>query len=194
MSRVVFFKSAFEFRAWLSLNHLTATEIYVGYYKKGHANYNMSWSDSVDEALCFGWIDGVRKSLDEFSYQVRFTKRKKTSIWSKVNIEKVHQLIQSNKMLPEGLQAFEARTFDKTLVYSYEQPSYHFIIEYENIFKQNIQAYQFFQSWANSYKKNAIFWVMSAKRETTQHARLYSLIEDCALGINKWKANKWKKQ
>jgi uncharacterized protein YdeI (YjbR/CyaY-like superfamily) len=116
----VFFKSSDAFREWLIKNHAKEDVLFVGFYKKDSPNFNMTWSESVDEALCFGWIDGVRRSIDSESYCIRFTKRRPKSIWSTVNIEKIQKLITSNKMYPAGLKAFEELDKNKSKIYSYE--------------------------------------------------------------------------
>src|SRR6266545_8054500 len=118
-----FFKTPAEFRAWLEANHSSSAELWVGFYKKGSGKPSITWPESVDEALCFGWIDGIRKSLDETSYTIRFTPRKSQSIWSAVNIGRADELIKQGLMMPTGMAAFEARKENKSGIYSYEQRS-----------------------------------------------------------------------
>lgn len=188
-----FFKSSKEFRDWLVKNHEIKDELIVGFYKKGTAKFNMTWSESVDEALCFGWIDGVRNSVDEESYCIRFTKRRPSSIWSAVNVDKINKLIASNKMFPAGLKAFEALKENKSKIYSYETDALILSKPFEIEFKKNQKAWAFFQTLAPSYKKNSINWIMSAKQESTQLKRLSAIIQESEAGLNRWKNNKWKK-
>jgi uncharacterized protein YdeI (YjbR/CyaY-like superfamily) len=173
----VFFKNQGEFRKWLEVNHKKETELFVGFYKKGSGKYNMSWSDSVDEALCFGWIDSTRRSIDEESYSIRFTPRKKTSIWSAVNIAKVKELTKSGMMMPAGAEAFKHRKEEKSKVYSFENDTKKLNPDLEKRFKLNIAAMDFFLKQAPSYQKMVVFWIMSAKREETRIARLEKLIK-----------------
>ncbi|HRI01337.1 MAG TPA: YdeI/OmpD-associated family protein [Saprospiraceae bacterium] len=189
----VFFESEKEFRKWLEKNHQKASEIFVGFYKLHTGKPSLSWSESVDQALCFGWIDGVRKSIDEDSYQIRFTPRKKSSIWSKINIEKVERLIQLGQMTEKGIEAYQYRTEEKSKVYSFEKKDVTFSQEYESEFKANKSAYAYFQSLAAAYKKSSIHWVMSAKQTTTQQKRLKELIAYSEAQTNPWKNNKYKK-
>jgi uncharacterized protein YdeI (YjbR/CyaY-like superfamily) len=175
----VFFKNQGEFRKWLEVNHKKETELFVGFYKKGSGKHNMSWSDSVDEALCFGWIDSIRRSIDEESYSIRFTPRKKTSIWSAVNIAKVKTLSKAGLMMPAGVEAFKHRKEEKSKVYSFESDTKKLIPSLEKKFKENISARDFFLKQAPSYQKMIIHWIMSAKREETQFARLEKLIKHC---------------
>jgi uncharacterized protein YdeI (YjbR/CyaY-like superfamily) len=175
-----FFKSADEFRAWLEANHDTAKELWVGYHKKGTGKPSMTWPESVDQALCFGWIDGIRKSVNENSYTNRFTPRKRTSNWSTVNINRVQELIRLGLMQPAGLKAFEERDQKKDQSYSYEARERGLSEAYQEQFKTNAKAWDFFESQPASYKKGASWWVMSAKQEVTQKKRLAQLIEDSA--------------
>lgn len=172
----IFFPNTDEFRKWLEENHQSASEVLVGYYKVKTGKPSMNWSDSVDEALCFGWIDGIRRSIDENSYYNRFTPRRPRSNWSRVNIEKVEKLIQQGKMHPAGLAAYNKRTDLKTETYSYENLPEKLSDELEAVFRQHPKAWDFFLSQAPSYKKTKIYWVMSAKQPATQEARLAKLI------------------
>lgn len=172
----VFFANSAEFRKWLEENHQTETELVVGYYKIGSKKPSMNWSESVDEALCFGWIDGIRKSVDNESYCNRFTPRKPRSNWSAVNIKKVEELIRSGKMAPAGLAAFEKRSEKRSSIYSYENRPEKFNPEMEAQFKEHIDAWNFFSKLSPSYQKTHIYWVMSAKQEATQLSRLDKLI------------------
>jgi uncharacterized protein YdeI (YjbR/CyaY-like superfamily) len=173
--------TADEFRAWLEQNHETATEIEVVFYKKGSGKPSMTWSESVDEALSFGWIDGVRRGRDEESYTIRFTPRKPRSTWSKVNVEKARRLIAHGLMRPAGVAAFERRTDDNTGIYSFENET-ELAPEYEARLRANKAAADYFDSRPPWYRRTAIHLVMSAKREETRERRLVALIEDSAAG------------
>jgi uncharacterized protein YdeI (YjbR/CyaY-like superfamily) len=174
----VFFAGAAEFRAWLEANHASETELLVGFYKKGSGKQNMTWSESVDQALCFGWIDGVRRGLDEESYTIRFTPRKPKSTWSKVNVAKVAELERKGLMRSAGRKAFEARSEDNTGVYSFERD------EPADLPRERFStaAWEFFESQPPWYRRAAAHWVSSAKRETTRERRLTTLVEDSAAG------------
>jgi uncharacterized protein YdeI (YjbR/CyaY-like superfamily) len=172
----LFFANTSEFRAWLEKNHQSETEVFVGYYKVHTKKPTMNWSESVDEALCFGWIDGIRRSIDEESYCNRFTPRNPRSNWSAVNIKKVEELIERGKMTPAGLAAFEKRTENKSAVYSYENRPEKFDQELETRFQENPKAWEFFLKQAHSYRKTVMYWVMSAKQKPTQLSRLEKLI------------------
>jgi len=189
----IFFAKQSDFRKWLQKNHKRETELLVGFYKVGSGKPGMTWSQSVDEALCFGWIDGVRKSIDKDSYQIRFTQRKPTSIWSAINIKKVAELTKQGKMQPAGLVSFEKRTEQKSKIYTYENEEAKFTQTFEKEFKANKKAWSYFQSLAPSYKKLSTHWVMRAKQDSTKTKRLSELIGDSEKGINKWKDNKYKK-
>ena len=187
-----FFAKQSDFRKWLQKNHKTETELLVGFHKVDSGKPSMTWSQSVDEALCFGWIDGVRKSIDKESYQIRFTQRKPTSIWSAVNIKKVEELTKQGLMQPAGLASFEKRIQSKSKRYSYEKDEVELTPNFKKQFKANKEAWDYFQSLAPSYRKVSTHWVMSAKQETTQIKRLNQLISDSAAGTNQWKDNKYK--
>ena len=188
-----FFASKSDFRKWLQKNHKNRTELLVGFYKAGSGKQSMTWSQSVDEALCFGWIDGVRKSIDNDSYQIRFTQRKPTSTWSAININKVEALIKQGLMQPAGLASFEKRIESKSKIYSYEKDEAELTPDFKKQFKANKKAWEYFQSLAPSYKKVSMHWVMSAMQEATRAKRLKKLIADSAMGTNQWKDNKYKK-
>lgn len=173
-----FFKTQRQLRDWLEKNHNKLDEVWIGYYKKATGKPSITWSESVDEAICFGWIDGIRKSIDEESYKIRFTPRKKNSNWSAVNIKKVEKLNKLGLMKKEGLKAFENRIESKSKVYSYEQKELELAEKYKSMFKQNKRAWNFFiNQLAPSYRKTSIRWVMSAKREETRLRRLETLIQ-----------------
>lgn len=178
----IFFENSQAFRRWLEENHTTGKELIVGYYKVSTGKPSMSWSDSVDQALCFGWIDGIRRSIDEESYCIRFTPRNPKSIWSAVNIKKAEQLIASGQMTPAGLKLFEMRKEEKAEVYTYENKVETFPPEVEERFKQNEKAWAFFSKQAPSYRKAVIYWIMSAKQKATFEKRLAQLIDSCEKG------------
>jgi uncharacterized protein YdeI (YjbR/CyaY-like superfamily) len=189
----IFFASPSEFRKWLEKNHDKAQELVVGFYKVGSGKANMTWSESIDQALCFGWIDGVRTSIDSNSYKIRFTPRKPSSIWSAVNIRKIKELTKQGLVHEAGLAAFKRRTAAKSKVYSFEKKEVGFSPVFEKLFKANKKAWAYFQSLAPGYRKTSIHWVMSAKQEGTQKKRLDILIADSERGTNQWKDNKYKK-
>lgn len=181
-NKPAFFGNRDDFRKWLEENHETGTEILVGYYKVGTGKPTMTWSDSVDEALCFGWIDGIRKSIDDESYCNRFTPRNPKSNWSAINIKKVEELIRLGKMTPAGLAAFEKRAEARSGVYSYENKPEQFSPELEARFGEHDAAWEFFSRQSTSYKKTAMLYVMSAKQEPTRFSRLEKLIQASANG------------
>lgn len=176
----LFFVEPAEFRKWLVTNHQTESELLVGYYKVGTKKPSMSWSESVDEALCFGWIDGIRKSIDNESYCNRFTPRNPKSNWSAINIKKVEELIRLGKMAPAGLAAYERRSEARSAIYSYENRPEKLSSELETLFRKNIFAWNFFTTQTPSYQKTIIYWVMSAKQEATRISRLDKLIHASA--------------
>lgn len=171
-----FFASQKKFRQWLEKNHDKKTELIVGYYKVASNKPSMTWSQSVDQALCFGWIDGVRRTIDDESYCIRFTPRKSTSIWSAINKKKVEELQKLGLMKPEGQKAFELRKEDRSKIYSHEKEPVKLEPAYEKQFKTNKAAWDFFDAQAPSYKKIMIYWIMNAKQEKTRLARLEKTI------------------
>lgn len=173
----LFFKDQWAFRQWLEENHQTATALMVGFYKVGSGKKSMTWPESVDQALCFGWIDGIRKSIDAESYTIRFTPRKKNSIWSAVNIKKVEELTAAGLMKPAGLLAFSYKKDERSRVYSHENALEELMPAFETMFKNDAKAWTFFQNQASSYRKQLIHWVMSAKQEKTKQDRLQKLID-----------------
>jgi uncharacterized protein YdeI (YjbR/CyaY-like superfamily) len=178
-----FFASPAEFRAWLEANHDQRRELLVGFYKKGSGRPSMTWSESVDEALCFGWIDGVRRSLDAERYTIRFTPRKPASIWSNVNIAKVEMLLNEDRMRPAGLAAWERRDPEKSGIYAFErQTPAEFDAELERRFRRERGAWTFFQKQPPGYRRLATHYVTSAKRPETRERRLTVLIEHSAKG------------
>jgi uncharacterized protein YdeI (YjbR/CyaY-like superfamily) len=179
-TKPIFFKSPSDLRKWFEKNYASVTELWVGYYKKGSGKPSITWPESVDEALCFGWIDGIRKSLDDQSYVIRFTPRRKGSIWSAVNIKRVGELSEQGLMRESGHAAFEKRKEYKSGVYSYEQRGDQLVEPYATKFKRNKKAWKFFQSQSPGYRKLANWWVVSAKKEETRLRRLEKLIDDSA--------------
>ena len=177
-----FFESSADFRDWLESHHAIATELWVGFHKKKSGKPSMTWPESVDQALCFGWIDGIRKSVDEASYVIRFSPRKPTSIWSAVNIRRATELAAGGLMRPSGIKAYELRKENRSGIYSYEQRSHVLPEPYEKILKGNKLAWDFFQSQPPSYRKLAVWWVVSAKKEETRLKRLEKLIEFSSRG------------
>ncbi|MBI5567208.1 MAG: YdeI/OmpD-associated family protein [Chloroflexi bacterium] len=172
-----FFPTPADFRRWLKTHHATEKELLVGFYKIGSGQPSITWPESVDQALCFGWIDGVRKRVDDESYTIRFTPRKSTSTWSAVNIKRVEELTQQGLMQPAGLKAFEARKENRSGIYSYEQRSAALPPEYEKVLKKNKAAWTFFQAQPASYRKAAMWWIVSGKQEATRLKRLEQLID-----------------
>ena len=177
-----FFPTPAAFRKWLETNHASATELLVGFYKKDSGHPSITWPESVDQALCFGWIDGVRRRIDDVSYSIRFTPRKQISNWSAINIARVAELTRLALMRPAGLRAFEQRREDKSAIYAYENAVRTLDPVDEKTFRANRKAWQFFNAQAPSYRRVCIYWVTSAKREETRARRLATLINDSANG------------
>lgn len=177
-----FFPTQEKFREWLEKHYQKETELVVGFYKVSTKKPCMTWSESVDQALCFGWIDGVRKSIDEESYTIRFTPRKKSSIWSAINIKKVEALTKAGLMKEAGLKAFELKSEERSGIYSHEKEAYVFDPELEKQFKANKKAWEYFSNQAPSYRKVMIHWMMSAKQEKTRLSRLEKAIKFSAEG------------
>jgi uncharacterized protein YdeI (YjbR/CyaY-like superfamily) len=171
-----------EFRRWLEAHHATDTEVWVGFYKKGTGRPTMTWSESVDEALCYGWIDGVRKSLDAERYVIRFSPRKAVSIWSNVNIAKVGRLIEAGRMRPAGMAAWARRDETKSGIYSFERMAATLNDAQTAQFRKNRRAWSFFEKQPPYYKRVAAHYVSSAKREETRARRLAILISHSAKG------------
>ena len=178
-----FFETPDDFRRWLAEHHERAEVLWVGYFKKSTGRPSITWPESVDEALCFGWIDGLRKKVDEEAYTIRFTPRKPTSHWSKVNLEKVEQLLAEDRMAPAGLAAWEARDPKRSGRASYEreQPA-KLPAEMEERFRANGAAWAWFSDQAPWYRRTALHWATSAKRQATRDRRLDTLIDDSASG------------
>ena len=171
-----FFRTPADFETWLEKNHAKATELWVGFYKKDSGKPSITWPESVDQALCFGWIDGIRKRVDEISYQIRFTPRRRGSIWSRTNIKRAKELVRQKQMRPTGLKAFAARIENKSGIYSYEQRTTELEEPYATYLKKNKAASNFFERQPPSYRKMIGWWIISAKKEETRMARLAKLI------------------
>ena len=178
---LTFFADALHFRAWLEKNHASEAELIVGFRKVGSGLPSITWPQSVDEALSFGWIDGVRRRIDDQSYQIRFTPRRTGSIWSLVNVAKVQELIAQGRMHTVGIAAYEARNHKKTGVYAFEraQPA-ELASEETRAFKKNALAWKYFESSAPSYRRVMNHWVVSAKQPATRARRLEQLMQACA--------------
>ena len=174
-----FFATASELRDWLEANHATANELWVGFHKRGSGKASIAWQELVDEELCFGWIDGVRKGIDDMRYANRITPRTPRSTWSAINIARANELIGLGRMQPAGLKAFERRSDKRSAIYSYEQRNAGRLDpKAERSFRANKTAWAFFHAQAPSYQRAAIWWVISAKREETRQKRLATLIGD----------------
>jgi len=177
-----FFHTPADFGTWLEKNHATATELWVGFYKKDSGKPSITWPESVDQALCFGWIDGIRQGVDEISYQIRFTPRRRGSIWSATNIKRAKELVRQKQMRPTGLKAFATRIENKSGIYSYEQRSTELKRPYAKLLEKNKAASNFFKKQSPSYRKMIDWWIISAKKEETRMARLAKLISESAKG------------
>ncbi|HUS13099.1 MAG TPA: YdeI/OmpD-associated family protein [Pyrinomonadaceae bacterium] len=177
-----FFKTPADLRQWLKMHHASVAELWVGFHKKDSGKQSITWPESVDEALCFGWIDGIRKSIDETSYMIRFTPRRTRSIWSTVNIRRANELLKQKLMQPAGLKAFAARQEYRSGIYSYEQRTADLPDHYGKLLKKNYAAWKFFHAQSPYYKKAINWWVLCAKKEETRLKRLNKLIEDSAHG------------
>lgn len=188
-----FFSTPADFRRWLEAHHATETELLVGFYKVSSGQPSITWPESVDQALCFGWIDGLRKRVDDERYTIRFTPRKPASTWSAVNIKRVQELTQLGLMAPAGLKAFEARQENRSGIYSYEQRTAELPAEYEKALKANRAAWTFFQAQPASYRKAAMWWIVSAKQEATRLKRLEQLIDLSAHEQQIPQFTRWKK-
>jgi len=188
-----FFTSPEKFREWLERNHDSATELLIGFHKKSSGKKSITYAEALDEALCFGWIDGVRKSLNEISYMQRFTPRKPRSIWSNINVKHVERLKQEGRMHRAGIEAYERRAPERTGIYSFENAPRELPSEYEKTFRRNKAAWKFFQEQPAGYRRLMVFRTVSAKKEETRLRRLKQLIESSEkgerMGILKQKDN-----
>lgn len=178
----VFFPAPAAFRAWLEKHHKTADELWVGYYRKDSGKPTITWQQSVDEALCFGWIDGIRKKISDEAYTNRFTPRRAGSNWSAINVAKVKQLTRQKRMQPAGLAAFGKRTEKKSRVYTYEQVSHTLAPDLKKRFRANRKAWLFFEQQPPYYRKLMTGWLNGAKQEATRLRRLDKLMAACASG------------
>jgi uncharacterized protein YdeI (YjbR/CyaY-like superfamily) len=181
-SRVEIFADAAAFRAWLVEHHASAREVWVGYYKKGVPKTAISYPEAVEEALCFGWIDGITRRIDDEVYANRFTPRRRTSSWSAINIAKVAELTRAGRMHPAGQRAFEERDRRRDASYSYENRPRSLPPAAEARLRADADAWAYWQAQAPGYRRTATHWVLSAKREQTRERRLATLVEDCAAG------------
>ncbi|HEY0729268.1 MAG TPA: YdeI/OmpD-associated family protein [Pyrinomonadaceae bacterium] len=177
-----FFATPEKFREWLEKNHASETELLVGFHKKGSGKKSITYAEALDEALCFGWIDGVKRSLNETSYTQRFTPRRARRIWSLVNVKHVERLKKEGRMHAAGVAAYEQRDPKRTGIYAFENAPRELSAEYEKQFRKVKGAWEYFQTYPPYLKKTVSFWVMSAKKEETRSARLQRLIESCARG------------
>ncbi|HXI14319.1 MAG TPA: YdeI/OmpD-associated family protein [Thermoanaerobaculia bacterium] len=182
MMQPTFFDTPSAFRSWLGKNHQTETELLVGFHKKDSGLASITWPESVDVALCFGWIDGVRRRIDDRSYSIRFTPRKRTSTWSVVNIRRIAELTRSGLMHAAGLKAFEQRSEAKSGIYAYENAPQDLSQKDERTFRSNRKAWRFFSSQPPSYRRLMIHWIVNAKKEQTRTKRLSALIHDSEEG------------
>jgi uncharacterized protein YdeI (YjbR/CyaY-like superfamily) len=180
--KLTFFRTPSDLQKWFAKNHSIARELWVGFYKKSSGKPSITWPESVDEALCYGWIDGIRKSVDAFSYTIRFTPRRPGSIWSHVNIKRARALAKQQRMHPNGLRAFRARKENKSGIYSYEQRRDQLEEPYASLLRKNETAWKFFQAQRASYRKAIGWWVVSVKREETRLKRLEKLIQESEYG------------
>jgi uncharacterized protein YdeI (YjbR/CyaY-like superfamily) len=177
----VFFESPAAWRKWLAANHSKEDDLWVGFHKRATGRPSLTWPESVDEALCFGWIDGLRKSIDSERYKIRFTQRRAGSVWSAVNVKRVAELTKNRRMRAAGLRAFKQRTDAKTAIYSFEQrkdPKLPPALLKE--FKANAGAWRFFSAQPPGYQRMMTWWVINAKKEETRLRRLAKLIDECA--------------
>ena len=179
-----YFRAPAQFRTWLKEHHDTETELWVGFYKKGSGTPSITWSEAVDEALCYGWVDGIRKSVDDQRFANRFTPRKPSSTWSEINVRRVEELTRQRRMRAPGRKAFEARQPEKTGTYSYEQ-RYDVTLPpgLERRFRAKKKAWTWFHDQPPGYRSTALYWVMSAKKQETRERRLAILIGDSAAGL-----------
>ena len=177
-----FFVSRERFRAWLAKHHSAEAELWIGFYRKASGRPSITYDEALEEALCFGWIDGVRKRLDDEAYVQRFTPRRPKSYWSAVNVKRANELIAQKRMTAAGLRAFERRDADATAKYSFERAAPNFTSAQLKVFRSNPTAWEFFQSQPPGYRRLMTFWVASAKKDETRVQRLARLMKDSAAG------------
>lgn len=183
MAKPRFFASPAAFRAWLERHHRTASELLVGFHKRHTGTPSLTWPESVDEALCYGWIDGVRRRIDDATYTIRFSPRKPGSIWSAVNLKRARALVKEGRMRPAGLRVFQERDRKKSGLYSFEQRrKIRLPPRFARLLRANPKAWAFFRSQAPWYRRTARFWVVAAKQEATRLSRLTQLIDCSARG------------
>jgi uncharacterized protein YdeI (YjbR/CyaY-like superfamily) len=178
-----FFKTPADFRSWLEKHHARADELLVGFYKRESGKPSITWPESVDEALCFGWIDGIRRRIDDIRYSIRFTPRRRGSIWSSVNTKRVAELTKEKRMRPAGVKAFAARDPKKTGIYSFERETATLPAEFAKVFRANTKAWKFWEAQPPGYRRLAAYFVTSAKQDETRRRRLDLLIRDSARGL-----------
>ena len=184
----IFFAGSDDFRGWLEKHHQTITEQWVGFHRKSSGRVSITWPEAVDEALCFGWIDGLRKTIDTGSYKIRFTPRRLSSIWSAINIARMTELILEGRVRLAGMTAFQKRTPAKSHVYSYENLKTAILSSAATkLFRSESAAWKFFQQQSKSYRQTAIWWVVSAKRPQTRENRLQRLIASSKAGRRLWR-------
>jgi uncharacterized protein YdeI (YjbR/CyaY-like superfamily) len=180
--KVTFFETPADLRKWFRDHAASAEELWVGFYKKDSGKPSITWPESVDEALCVGWIDGIRKSIDDARYKIRFTPRRKGSIWSAVNIRRVGALTGERRMRPAGLEAYEARIANKSGIYSYEQRRDALEEPWNTMLRQHKAACEFFHAQPPSWRKAIGWWIISAKQEATRMKRFEKLVASSAAG------------
>ena len=178
-----FFSAPEKFHDWLQQHHDTEDELLIGFHKKASGKKSLTYQEALDEALCFGWIDGVRRALNETSYTIRFTPRKPKSIWSLVNVRHVERLTKEQRMQPAGIEAFARRDPKRTGIYAFENRPKKLSPEFEKQFRQHKRAWEFFEAQPPSFKRTVIFWIMSARKEETQLRRLNQTIDNSAKGV-----------
>ncbi len=184
----IFFAGSDDFRGWLEKHHQTITEQWVGFHRKSSGRVSITWPEAVDEALCFGWIDGLRKTIDTGSYKIRFTPRRLSSIWSAINIARMTELILEGRVRLAGMTAFQKRTPAKSHIYSYENRKTAILSSAATkLFRTESAAWKFFQQQSKSYRQTAIWWVVSAKRPQTRENRLQRLIASSKAGRRLWR-------
>jgi uncharacterized protein YdeI (YjbR/CyaY-like superfamily) len=179
---VTFFVTPADLRAWFDANHQSVTELLIGFHKVASGRPSVTWPEAVDEALCVGWIDGIRRRIDDSSYSIRFTPRRKRGIWSAINIGRVSELQAAGRMRPAGERAFEARDEARSAIYAYEQPPGALAPEEDATFRANGPAWAWFSAQAPSYQRTATYWIVSARKPETRVRRLETLIADSAAG------------
>jgi uncharacterized protein YdeI (YjbR/CyaY-like superfamily) len=179
---VTYFRTPADLRSWFRANHARTEELWAGFHKRDSGKPSITWPESVDEALCVGWIDGIRKRIDEESYTIRFTPRRKGSIWSAVNMARVTVLTAQKRMQPAGAKAFAARLENKSGIYAYEQRRDRLEEPYAGVMKKNKAAWTFLEAQPPSYRKVVGWWIVSAKKEATRLQRLQKLTDACARG------------